>query len=70
MFAGYFEDVPDVEVARIDISKNDVPGVEMKSYPMFAIYKAGGDGRQMVTYEGSPNINVESDVRRWGVELG
>lgn len=62
MFAGYFEDVPDVEVARIDISKNDVPGVEMKSYPMFVVYKAGENGRQMATFEGSPNISVRS---RW-----
>ena len=58
VFAGYFEDVPDVEVARIDISKNDVPGVEMKNYPMFVVYKAGGDGRQSVTFEGSPKISV------------
>ena len=58
MFAGYFEDVPDVEVARIDISKNDVSGLEMKSYPMFVLYKAGEDGRQMVTFEGSPKISV------------
>ena len=41
--AGYFVDVPDLDVARINISKNDVSDLEMKSNPMFVMYKAGGD---------------------------
>ena len=53
VFAGYFEEVPDIDVARIDISKNDVPGVEMKNYPMFVLYTAGEDGRRFITYEGT-----------------
>ena len=58
MFAGYFEEVPDIDVARIDISKNDVPGVEMKNYPMFVLYTAGEDGRRFITYEGRPELAV------------
>lgn len=41
MLAGYFTDVPDIDVARIDVTKNDVRDVEMRSYPMFYFYPAG-----------------------------
>ena len=62
--AGYFVDVPDLDVARINISKNDVSDLEMKSNPMFVMYKAGGDGRARVVMEKNANIGVGGE--EWG----
>lgn len=50
-------DVPDIDVARIDITKNDVNDVEMKSYPMFYFYPAGDDHIKK-PYEREPDIAV------------
>ena len=55
--AGYFIDVPDIDVARIDISKNDLEGIEMKSYPMFYFYPAG-EGRSQIAYERELDLAV------------
>ena len=64
--AGYFVDVPDIEVARINISKNDVSNLEMRSNPMIALYKAGGNGREMVVMEKVPNLGVREAGRSEG----
>ena len=50
-------DVPDIDVARIDISKNDIQGIEMKSYPMFYMYPAGDDHAPKM-YEKEPDLAV------------
>ena len=55
--AGYFIDVPDIDVARIDISKNDLEGIEMKSYPMFYFYPAG-EGHSQIAYERELDLAV------------
>ena len=55
-------DVPDIDVARINISKNDIPGIEMKSYPMFVFYPAGEMKRMGKTLEKHPDLAV-SDRR-------
>ena len=57
VLAGYFVDVPDIDVARIDITKNDVNDVEMKAYPMFYMYPAGED-RVHKAFEREPDIAV------------
>lgn len=59
-------DIPDIEVARINISKNDVSNLEMKSNPMIAMYKAGGNGREMVVMERSVNLGVRKRMRSEG----
>lgn len=56
--------MPDLDVARINISKNDVSDLEMKSNPMFVMYKAGGDGRERVVLEKNANIGVGGE--EWG----
>ena len=59
-------DVPDIEVARINISKNDVSNLDMRSNPMIALYKAGGNGREMVVMEKVPNLGVREAGRSEG----
>ena len=58
VIAGYFVDVPDIDVARIDISKNDIPGIEMKSYPMFVMYPAVETKRMGKTLEKRADLGV------------
>ena len=57
MLAGYFVDVPDIDVARVDISKNDIPGLEMRGFPMFHMYPAG-DNQAPKIYEKEPDLSV------------
>ena len=56
--AGYFTDVPDVYVARIDVSKNDVNNVELREFPMFMFFPAGEDHPSPKRLEKHPDLGV------------
>lgn len=58
VLAGYFTDVPDIDVARIDVTKNDVRDVEMRSYPMFYFYPAGEEQSHKM-------YDKEADIAVW-----
>lgn len=65
MLAGYFVDVPDIDVARVDVSKNDIQGIEMKAFPMFHMYPAGDDHSPKI-YDKEADLAVGNS----GVGLG
>lgn len=56
--AGYFTDVPDVDVARIDVSKNDVNNVELRGFPMFMLFPAGDDHPSPKHLDKHPDLGV------------
>lgn len=62
--AGYFTDVPDVDVARIDVSKNDVNNVELRGFPMFMLFPAGDDHPTPKRLEKHPDLGVGAKSRR------
>lgn len=42
----------DVVIARIDMSKNDIPNLSIGQYPTFILYQAGGDGEKSIPFHG------------------
>ena len=54
-----FEDVAKLYVkdtsiafAEVDVTKNEMPGISSNDFPRVVLYKAGGNGRESVVYEG------------------
>ena len=55
-----FEDVAKLYVkdtsiafADVDVTKNEMPGISSNDFPRVILYRAGGNGRESVAYEGA-----------------
>ena len=58
VLAGYFQDVSDIDVARINVSKNDIQGFEFQQFPTFMMFPAGDENRSNKRMEKPADIGV------------
>lgn len=58
VLAGYFQDVSDIDVARININKNDIQGFEFQQFPTFMLFPAGDENRSYKKLEKPADLGV------------
>ena len=56
--ANAYEDDQSVVIAEIDATRNEVDGVNIRGFPTLIFYKAGGDGKESVVYEGKRTLEA------------
>ena len=51
----------EVLITKIDATANEVEGINIRGFPTLKFFKAGGDGRSEVDYEGDRTLEALKD---------
>ena len=53
-----YKDDKEVLIAKIDATANEVEGINIRGFPTLKFFKAGGDGKSEVDYEGDRTLEA------------
>ena len=57
-----YKDDKEVLIAKIDATANEVEGINIRGFPTLKFFKAGGDGKSEVDYEGDRTLEALKEV--------